>query len=979
MAFQREDFIAYLIDAGIINPGAYCALLNNIEQILKVNIDEEFSKDECGSLYNQLQELRKHPETIGKKDENIRNFISKLNKYIEFKKAINVSNTKKHNDFVKEEVKTNADFNNKMLQLIVAYKKDFERINKGERYKWEALKWYKDHWDVDALDFAEMAKTAFAKASNLLTSGNYFAYRMLCQVAEAEPEKIRNLFKFLYDESKPLADRFDKFRTGFEEYCKPLKINHYQDLHAISVYLFFEYPEKYYIYKYGIWIDFVRNLGLKLEKISGKHETFKIECSNNLCDEILSFIETDDELIAMSKARLDESCYKDTAHHLLAFDIMFLGSYYVFENNKEDWWPALEEYNPQISKEMWLKILADSETTTPDVLEMLKMMMQLGGESSCYNLAKQFGNTHPHYNITGSNFGKRIHEKYNIPLAFDEKDNRYRRYPIPFLGRNMEEDNTIHYVWRIRPELKEALSEMDLSHIDLTSKCEKKITDVKKNTILYGPPGTGKTYNTVCYAVAIIENKPIEDIMAEAKEDGGYNEVFIRYNEYKNQGLIEFTTFHQSYGYEEFIEGIKPVIESGDDEEQSDIKYAVTDGIFKEFCSRANSPVLENHENELGLNKNPTVWKVSLWSTGDNPIRTECMEKGHIRIGWDDYGPEITSETDFSKIGGRNVLNNFIYKMKVGDIVLSCYSNTTIDAVGVVTGDYKWSGEYDDLNRVRKVNWLVKGIEENIVEMNNGTVFTLSAVHKAKVSVANALSIVGKHSDSYVKNDTKQQNRVFIIDEINRGNISKIFGELITLIEPSKRDGADEGLKAVLPYSKKIFGIPENIYILGTMNTADRSIAVLDTALRRRFDFVEMMPDTEILNEVVVDGIEISKMLAKMNERIAVLFDREHTIGHAYFIDLKNSPNMKTLADIFKNKIIPLLQEYFYEDYERIRLVLADNQVEKTETEKQFILAENVDTTALFGSNDIDILDDAKRYVINNNAFENKEAYIKIY
>lgn len=957
-----------IIKQNVVGPSgnSYVSGLRWIEREYGVDLEEEFYKDGCSNLLQLLESSKKEPNISEKEIHTRRDRCSHLKKFIEL--ASKFEDVDNSSNLVSKKIK----------EVIRAYKKDFDKINKEERYKWEAVKWYKEHWDIDALNFGEMVKTAFSKAFNLLTSGNYYAYKMLYQIAEDEPEKVRSLFNILYDESLPLAERFDAFRAGFDEYCKPKNYSSYQDLHAVSVYLFFEYPEKYYIYKYGVWVDFAKNLGLSLEKNNGKHETFKIECSNKLCDKILSLIEADDELVKISEVRLDESCYRDSAHHLLAFDIMFFGSYYQpVEESANGWYPSLKEYDPNISKDLWLKILSDSKTSTPDILEMLKMMLQLGGESSCYNLAKQFGNTHNHYNITGSNFGKRIHDNYNIPFCYDKEDNRYRRYPIPFVGKDMEEDGTWHYVWRIRPELKEALAEMDLSHIDITPKEELIMTDVAKNTILYGPPGTGKTYNTVCYAVAIVENKSLEEIMAEASEESGYYEVFSRYNEYKSQGLIEFTTFHQSYGYEEFIEGIKPVTDSADEDEQTDIKYDIVDGIFKEFCNRVNNSVIKNQENELGLNKNPTVWKVSMWSTGDNPIRTECMENGHIRIGWDDYGPEITSETDFSKFGGRNVLNNFIYKMKVGDIVLSCYSSTTVDAVGVVTGEYEWNGKYEDLNRVRKVNWLVKGINENIVEMNGGTVFTLSSVYKAKVSVADALSIVEKYSPVYANDNVKQQNKVFIIDEINRGNISKIFGELITLVEPSKRIGADEGIKAVLPYSKKPFGIPENVYILGTMNTADRSIATLDTALRRRFDFVEMMPDTKVLEGIEVDGVNISVMLEKMNERIAVLFDREHTIGHAYFIGLKDSPDMETLANIFKNKVIPLLQEYFYEDYERIRLVLADNQV--SETEEQFIIAETVDSVALFGNSEIDILDDTKRYIINDNAFENADAYIKIY
>ncbi len=494
--------------------------------------------------------------------------------------------------------------------------------------------------------------------------------------------------------------------------------------------------------------------------------------------------------------------------------------------------------------------------------------------------------------------------------------------------------------------------------------------DVAKNTILYGPPGTGKTYHTVVYAVAIVENKTVNSMKKES-----YSDVLERYNRYKAEGLIEFTTFHQSYGYEEFIEGIKPVMDNTDND-RSDIQYSIEDGLFKAFCNKSAMPVTKKSSVDFGLNTTPTIWKVSLWSTGDNPTRTECLENGHIRIGWGNYGPEITDDTDFSKNGGKKVLNSFIYKMKVGDIVFSCYSSTTIDAIGVVTGDYEWCGDQfgDGLNRMRKVNWIVKGIKEDIVEINGGSTMTLSAVYKLKVSLTDAMALIQKHLPVTVQINEKK-NRVFIIDEINRGNISKIFGELITLIEPSKRIGQPEGMRVKLPYSQQLFGVPDTVYIIGTMNTADRSIATIDTALRRRFRFQEMMPDAEVLKDIRVEDISVAEMLVRMNQRISVLYDREHTIGHTYFIPLKENPTVEQLAKIFENDIIPLLQAYFYDDYEKIRLVLGDNK--KDNTEEQFIVARKNDYNELFGSVDIDF-DESVTYEINRDAFRKIEAYRSI-
>lgn len=491
-------------------------------------------------------------------------------------------------------------------------------------------------------------------------------------------------------------------------------------------------------------------------------------------------------------------------------------------------------------------------------------------------------------------------------------------------------------------------------------------TDVTLNTILYGPPGTGKTYHTVIYAVAIIENR---ELAAVESED--YPSVLRRYNEYKAQGRIGFTTFHQSYGYEEFIEGIKPFIDS--EEESSDIQYSVQPGVFKRFCEQAERPIVANAET-YGIREKPNIWKVSLWSTGDNEVRSECLAGGHIRIGWDQYGKDITDETDFTEDGGRVVLNAFINRMQVGDIVFSCYSASTIDAIGVVTGDYEWHEEYEYFRRLRKVNWVVKGIQEDILDINGGTSMTLASVYRlSNIALPDVYKLIDKYQPAQsASKPAKAPNYVFIIDEINRGNISKVFGELITLIEESKRVGRPEGMEVVLPYSQKPFGVPQNVYIIGTMNTADRSIATIDTALRRRFFFKEMLPDACVLDGVEVEGISISDLLIRMNRRISVLYDREHTIGHAYFMPLKDCPTIEKLAEIFSNNILPLLQEYFYDDYEKIRFVLGDNR--KNNEYEQFVVSKANDYAELFGESDIG-LDDGNSYEINKSAFNNISAY----
>lgn len=233
----------------------------------------------------------------------------------------------------------------------------------------------------------------------------------------------------------------------------------------------------------------------------------------------------------------------------------------------------------------------------------------------------------------------------------------------------------------------------------------------------------------------------------------------------------------------------------------------------------------------------------------------------------------------------------------------------------------------------------------------------------------------------------KGNNYVLIIDEINRGNISNIFGELITLIEPSKRTGEDDELTVTLPYSGESFSVPSNLYIIGTMNSADKSIALMDTALRRRFEFIEYLPKPELLKGIIINDaqeINVKKMLETINRRIEVLLDKDHTIGHAYLI---NVTDKASLRDALVNKIIPLVEEYFYNEFEKIRLVFGDDDANDKEEDYQIFVEDktgNYDHKNLFGR-DIDGYDEKKFYQLNQKLFELEpenipvEIFTKIY
>lgn len=342
-----------------------------------------------------------------------------------------------------------------------------------------------------------------------------------------------------------------------------------------------------------------------------------------------------------------------------------------------------------------------------------------------------------------------------------------------------------------------------------------------------------------------------------------------------------------------------------------------------------------------------------------------------------------------------SAVHNFKNQMQVGDIVIITDGNLKFRAIAEISGEYFHStNEFSEhYVQTRSVIWHKLFKHSLPYERIMNKKFSQMTIYKPSLKAINLESLqeLLAPDNMPVEGDKAHaalKPRVLIIDEINRGNISSIFGELITLIEPSKRAGADEALSVTLPYSKERFSVPANLHLIGTMNTADRSLALMDTALRRRFDFVEMMPESGLLEGMDVEGIDIKKMLETLNKRIEVLYDREHTLGHAFFMPLKQAPVEKKLGmlkGIFANKILPLLEEYFFEDWEKIRLVLGDNQKQSDDDTLQFIsvLSKGYDSASLFGNAELDDYaldtDDVKVYARNDKALDNIAAYQGIY
>jgi 5-methylcytosine-specific restriction protein B len=557
----------------------------------------------------------------------------------------------------------------------------------------------------------------------------------------------------------------------------------------------------------------------------------------------------------------------------------------------------------------------------------------------------------------------------NVVWYFNIKDKQgYKEYPVKALLESVKKNLNLEYYSTntAKKVLKDIFKESNMVFIDKNTKSASDISvenndmsKIQKNQILYGPPGTGKTYSTVEKALEILGETDRKDIksIGKLKEEFG--------------SQVEFVTFHQSFSYEDFVEGLKANSDSGE------LLYEVENGVFKQICENAKDIAVENNVSYDFDESSGNIWKISLGDTknsNDDFIYPYCIENNKILLG---FGESI----NFNGLNNRKsiadklnndkkysypptAINTLKNKIKINDIVIVSHGNTKIKAIGRITGDYQYLDENDDLEsyvQARNVEWLLVAQESFSYEKLLYKKLSQKSIYdiKKNVKIDELKKILSNNEEVEIK------PYILIIDEINRGNISRIFGELITLIEPSKRAGENEAITLKLPYSKEDFSVPNNLYVIGTMNTADRSLTMMDTALRRRFDFVEMPPKESLIKNNI-DGLDLQKMLKIINQRIEILYDREHTIGHAF---LMNIDTLGQLQNTFTNKILPLLEEYFYDDFEKIKAVLSDKGDNFYEQVKY--------DDDLFAS-DFEYNNEQKIYKRNNKELELKD-FINIY
>ncbi len=460
------------------------------------------------------------------------------------------------------------------------------------------------------------------------------------------------------------------------------------------------------------------------------------------------------------------------------------------------------------------------------------------------------------------------------------------------------------------------------------------------NLILYGPPGTGKTYQTAWEAVRLCLG---DAVAADLSGKNNRDRLMAEYRRLMSEGRIEFVTFHQSMSYEEFVEGLRPSV---DGEEVPDngagFRLEPVAGIFQRIARRAERGVPVAPSGNVITLDGRQVFKMSIARANvasEDYLFDEALSEGHTLLGWEDIDFTDDKFSDINEIlkacreqgrregevtlqsGQVSQVEVFRNQLEIGDIIVVTKGNSLFRAIGEITGTYEY---HQRANRTychrRSVRWLWvdrTGVPAGEIYDGNFTMRSIYALNRARLD---AVALEGYMNSGGEAVSREVEPHVLIIDEINRANISKVFGELITLLEPDKRLGRRDEIQLTLPYSKKRFGVPPNLHIIGTMNTADRSIALLDTALRRRFTFKELMPNPSVLSPNV-GGINMQKLLTTINDRIEYLFDREHQIGHAYFTGCKSREDVE---DVMRHKVIPLLSEYFYEDWSKVAAVLGD-------------------------------------------------------
>ena len=782
----------------------------------------------------------------------------------------------------------------RLKEALVSYKRDFaQKLWPNEKYKWQAVKCFQLNWDVNATDFAEMLKKSLSATANLLASVNNFPARMIQKFAEIVPEEVRAMYIELFDESKDVYERINSFKLKssilLERYGNGAA-QHYQNENSISTYLWLRYPDKYYIFK----LSEVKVVASELESDYRFKKGAYADNIHNfyaLYNEICAELQKDDELRNMLAAQVDSTCYSDLEMRTLTIDVGFYISRYYSKRNDEpaadEWWPT--DYSPAISTEEWIALLNDAEVFIPSSLEIMKRMLDYGGKATCTQLSVKYGETKNFYNSGSVALARRVAERTGCPvMQRDTGDPRW--WTILYVGKDAGKDEEGSYIWKLRDELESALRQVDLSEVSLYAKSDDEGTD-----------GFHCWWLTAKPKIWSFSDTPVGEVMSYSlyNENGNKRRIFQNFLDAKAGDMI--------IGYEATpvlkIVAIARVTAEQDGEK---LYFEKVEGLASpiDYQTLRECPELERME--FFQNPQGSLFKLTRGEydfimdiiRDENPVQQEAANDPYTS---EDFLREVyMTSADYTKI--QAVLRN------KKNIILQ-------GAPGVgktfAAKRLAWSmmGEIDE-SRVEFVQFhqnysyedFVMGYKpvEDGFELRNGIFYR------------------------FCQRAANQPDKdfFFIIDEINRGNMSKIFGEPLMLIERDYR-----GTKATLAYNGLPFSVPKNLYIIGMMNTADRSLAMIDYALRRRFSFFDMEPgfdsegfrqyqaslNNETLNALVERVKDLNKEIAADKS-----LGKGFCIGHSYFCG-QDTCTDEWLDSIVNYDILSMLSEYWFDDTAKLQ------------------------------------------------------------
>ena len=782
----------------------------------------------------------------------------------------------------------------KLADVLVAYKQNFVAKQWGdEKYKWEAVKWFQDNWDVNAADFAEMLSRSLDKTFNLLASNNNFPKGMIVGFAKAAPEEVRAMFIALFDESKDVFERMDAFKTQssvlLEKYGNGAA-QHYQYENAISTYLWLRYPDKYYIYKFGEVKTIGSELGANYRFKKGAYAD-NIRNFLKLYDEISVALKEDTELVNLFQSQLTGTCYPDPELKTLTLDVGFYISRYYLQKDAvaqadAKWFPAT--YSPGFSVDDWVKLLNDSEVFTTGSLEIMKRMKDYGGQATCTQLAVKYGESKNFYNAGSSALARRIADKTGCPVMEDKTENS-KWWPILYVGHSATKEEQGSYIWRLRDELSAALEKVDLSDIELYVKAAPGEEDHGYWWLNANP----KIWSFADIAVGEVQSYTLYN------ENGNKRRIFQNFLDAKAGDMI--------IGYES--NPVKQIVAIGRVSAEQDgekLFFEKVEGLTSpiDYATLRGCPELERME--YFQNPQGSLFKLTRGEFDfildmireENPVAQEASIDAYTKSDFLDevYMTEKRYENLVAVLRNKK---NIILQGAPG-------VGKTFAARRLA-----WSmmGEKDD-SRIEFVqfhqNYSYEDFMMGYKPVEDGFELKYGIFYRFCQKAANQ----------------PDKEFFFIIDEINRGNMSKIFGELLMLIEKDYR-----GTKATLAYNGLSFSVPKNLYIIGMMNTADRSLAMIDYALRRRFSFFEVEPgfdsegfihyqnslNNETLNELVNKVKDLNREIS-LDKSLGKGF----CIGHSYFCG-RDVCTEEWLHSIVDYDILPMLSEYWFDDANKLQ------------------------------------------------------------